>query len=511
MSGLGRSLKRKSRRTQETGPLLQKAIAHFHARNWQAADSVCRDILRINPKDHRALNLLSVVLTHKPDLIAAEKLARRAIAIKPGEAAYHSNLGLILKEQEKWDAAFRAFDRACRIQPDDDESLYNLGTVYQAVREKDKALECYRQAVSLNPAHVQALCSLADLLSRDGGENDELDAIMGRMESLANRSSIQAKEQLYFAMARVRDRLGSYDRAFSFLERANGLFREQFNYDVTGELDYFQSVIQGFSSGVFAEKQGAGEDSSVPIFIVGMPRSGTTLVERIIASHSKVAAGGELHFLNSVILKAPALAVPFRPDTIKLPNYARIGEVGKNEMQAMARAYLEAVKPLRGDKRHLTDKMPHNFIHMGMISLLFPNCRIIHCQRHPLDNGLSLYMQHFRVLHPYMYTLEEIGRYYAGYHKLMAHWHGLLPGFIHTVQYEALVTEPQQVVRKLLAFCGLDWEDSCLEFHKLDRQIKTASEGQADRPLYTSSVGRWRNYADHLRPLKKIFREEGVL
>jgi hypothetical protein len=155
--------------------------------------------------------------------------------------------------------------------------------------------------------------------------------------------------------------------------------------------------------------------------------------------------------------------------------------------------------------------MPHNFIHVGMIYLLFPNSRVIHCRRDPLDNCLSLYMQNFKVLHPYIYSLEEIGRYYIGYRRLMNHWQKLLPGFIHEVRYEKLVNNPEQEIRKLIEFCDLKWEEACLEFYKLNRYIRTASEGQADQPLYTSSIGRWKKYENHLQPLVEILMKSGVL
>jgi hypothetical protein len=255
-------------------------------------------------------------------------------------------------------------------------------------------------------------------------------------------------------------------------------------------------------------RAGGGADRTV--FIVGMPRSGTTLTEQILASHSQVAAGGELAFLNSILLSSPHLAAPFRPDIFRMPDYSRIGQVTSSELRSLADSYIGAITPLRRGKRHLTDKMPHNFIHVGMIYLLFPNCRIIHCQRNPMDNCLSLYMQNFKVMHPYSYSLEEIGRYYAGYRALMDHWQKLLPGFIHTIGYERLVTNPEEQIRKLLEFCHLPWEDCCLEFHRLDRFVRTASEGQVDRPLYRSAIHRWRRYEDHLQPLARILREAGL-
>lgn len=203
--------------------------------------------------------------------------------------------------------------------------------------------------------------------------------------------------------------------------------------------------------------------------------------------------------------------VPFRPDIIRLPGYEQIATVPESHLRDLAKAYIQAVAPLKRDKKHLTDKMPHNFIHVGMIYLLFPNATVIHCRRDPMDNGLSLYMQNFKVLHPYIYSLEEIGRYLVGYHALMYHWRSLLPGFIHEVRYERLVVlEPKREMQKLLEFCGLEWEEACGKFYKLDRFIRTASDGQADQPLYTSSIGRWKRYKERLQPLCDIIGKTGL-
>jgi len=508
---INRKLKRKRRDEAAPHPLLQKAIAYFQARNWQAADETCRELLRRNPGNHMAMNLLGIVLTNKPDFAEAEKYVLAAIKIKPNEPEYYSNLGLILKEQDKWDTSFDAFAKACKINPHDAESLYNLGTVYQALLQKEQAMECYRKAIKSNPDHVLALCTLCSLLSREQESREELSEVMQQMEALLSKPGVPAKEKICFVLGRVHDRLGDHQRVFEFLDPANRIVRDRMNYDVENEKQLFQTIEKFFTSDLLNEKRGSGSDDPSPIFIVGMPRSGTTLVEQILASHSQVAAGGELHFLQAFILASPHLTVPFRPDTIRLPNYSQIALVSDTELQQIAQAYLDATAVLKKGKKHFTDKMPHNFMHIGMIKLLFPKSKVIHCQRDPMDNGLSLYMQDFKTLHPYMYSLKEIGEYYIIYRALMEHWQRLLPGFIHDIRYENLVAEPEQETRRLLAFCGLEWEEACLEFYKLKRHIKTASMGQADQPLYTSSINRWKKYEQHLQPLQKVLREGGIL
>ena len=512
MTKIARKLKRKKKTaTAGPDPRLQQAIAFYQARNWEAADETCRLILKENLRHHKALNLLSIVLTNKPDLPAAEDCVRQALKLQPDEPAYLSNLGLILKEREKWDESLQAFAKASRINPRDDETLYNLGTVHQAMQHMDEARKCYRRAISINPAHVQALCALCNLLSREGEHEEELAALMRQMEEISIQPAVQNPEQLNFELARVHDKLGNMDKFFKFLKPANVIVRKRFNYDVTGEKELFAAIEKAFTPELIQEKENSGLDDFRPIFIIGMPRSGTTLVEQILASHSRVAAGGELYFLNSAICKIPRLAVPFRPDTIKLPNYSLISEVNCTELTETATAYRQATTPLKGDKKHLTDKMPHNFVHAGMIRLLFPNSKVIHCRRQPMDNGLSLYMQNFKVLHPYIYDLAEIGEYYAAYHRLMTHWRNLLPDFIHTVRYEELVNSPEREIKGLLEFCELEWEEGCLAFYEKKRYIKTASEGQADQPLYTSAIERWKKYESHLQPLRTVLENNGIV
>lgn len=511
MSGISRKLKRKKRPDATPDPLLRKAIAFFNKRNWQDADALCRELIRKNPRHHKALNLLAVILTNKPDLEQAEKCVREAIRIMPTEPAYLGNLGLILKESERWEESFKAFEQAYTLNPNDAETLYNLGTVYQALKQEINAKEKYRKAISINPRHVQALCALCNLLGRRKESREELDKVMSHMEAILSEPGIQSKEQLCFEFARTHDKLGHYDRVFLYLDPANRMVRERFKYDAASEREFFYSIETVFTQDYFRDAQEYGSDDTSPIFIVGMPRSGTTLVEQILASHSLVAAGGELHVLNSALLQSPHFSVPFRPDTIKLPNYSKLAHISAADLKGFAEAYLKGTASLRKGRRYLTDKMPHNFIHVGMIKLLFPHCKVIHCRRDPMDNGLSLYMQNFKVLHSYMYTLSEIGEYYAGYHHLMNHWQKILPGFIHDVRYEELVQKPEREIQALLDYCGLEWEQTCLEFYKLKRTIKTASEGQADQPLYTSSIGRWKNYEKQLQPLRDVLLRNDVV
>lgn len=510
MSKVSRKLKRKKKAQSLSDPLLRKAIDYFNAKDWQAADAACRELLRKNPKNHKALNVLSVVLTNKHDFAQAEQYVRKAITLNPNEAAYYSNLGLILKEQEKWEQSFHAFAKAAEKKPRDDETLYNLGTVYQALQEIEQAKDCYRKALQYNPDHIQAMCALCNLLRRNDDDREELNEIVDKMENLLTMPGIQKKEQLYFELARIHDKLAHHDRVFDFLGSANRIVREGFKYDVESEIKLFNSIKNVFNRELLSDKKGYGSDDHSPIFILGMPRSGTTLVEQILASHSQVAAGGELFFLNSVIMESPQLAVPFRVDTLKLPNYEKLHLVEGNDLHNMAVAYLAATAPLRGEKKYLTDKMPQNFIHVGMIKLLFPKSKVVHCRREPLDNALSLYMQHFKVLHPYMYTLEEIGKYYIAYHSLMEHWHRVVPGFMYDISYEKLVCNPEQETEKLLEFCDLEWEEECLSFYNLKRYIKTASEGQADQPLYTSSIERWKRHEKYLGSIIDIFQEAGL-
>jgi len=277
--------------------------------------------------------------------------------------------------------------------------------------------------------------------------------------------------------------VGDADQAFARLNAGNRRVRGSLVYDVEADVSCFKAIADAFTSDVMNLFAGAGDTSEHPVFVVGMPRSGTTLVEQILASHPDVHGAGELNLLSEV--SGGAL----------FPTLGR-------ELPAWGRAYAERLAALAPGKRRVVDKMPSNFQFLGLIQLMLPNARIIHCRRDPIDTCLSCYSRKFADRQDFSYDLRDLGRYYRAYEDLMDHWRRLLPhDRLLEVRYEDLVNDLRTEAERLVAFCGLEWNEACLDFHRTDRPVQTASVNQVRQPIYRSSVSRWKQYARHLEPL----------
>jgi len=259
--------------------------------------------------------------------------------------------------------------------------------------------------------------------------------------------------------------------------------------------------MQVFTRDFIEKNKFLGSDSEVPVFIVGMPRSGTTLTEQIISSHPQVMGAGEVVFWG----RAPD-AIPYTLGSMN--EYPEcVTEMSVPKAKGIADKYLELIRKIVGpdtQSQRITDKMPHNFVHLGLIAMLFPNARIIHCKRDVMDNCLSIFFQNFGGAHPYAYDLINLGHHHLEYQRLMAHWHEALPGRIFDLNYEDVITAPEYWSRRLIEHVGLEWDDACLSPHRLERTVKTASHWQVRQPIYKTSVQRWKNYEPHLGPLKEL-------
>ena len=312
------------------------------------------------------------------------------------------------------------------------------------------------------------------------------------MEALAadtSRLPSGKKVYLHFALAKALEDVGDYRRSFEHLLQGNALKRREVNYNEAANQQTIAGLIYAFDSALLARFQGMGDRSTVPIFVLGMPRSGSTLVEQILASHPLVHGAGELMNLSRVVKEASDAAR--RPQglaggtrSFEADDYRRIGQ-----------EYLASLPPLPEGKTRITDKAPGNFFQVGLIHLALPNARIIHTLRDPVDTCLSCFSRLFTRGQTYSYNLSELGRYYRGYRELMAHWQSVLPaGAMLDVSYEEVVDNLEEQARRLIDFCGLPWDDRCLSFHKTRRPILTASSVQVRQPVYRTSVQRWRRY-----------------
>ncbi|MFZ3236401.1 MAG: sulfotransferase, partial [Stellaceae bacterium] len=412
---------------------------------------------------------------------------RNALALRPGSADAHNNLAVALQLLGRHEEALAGFQQALALSPDLPAAWHGRGTVQRTLGRLEEARQAIEHAIALAPRRAEFYRSLAETrrFTADDPHLALIEALARDMTTLPEDDQVH----LHFALGKVYADLGDHERAFCHLLRGNALKRGQVAYDEAAVMAYFDRIRALFNPGVMQERRGSGDPSSVPVFIFGMPRSGTSLVEQILASHPQVHGAGELgEFELAVAALGGGEGVP--PD------------IGGAELQRVGAHYLAAVSPRAPAARHITDKMPANFRFAGLIHLALPNARLVHLRRDPVDTCLSCFSLLFGGNQPYAYDLAELGRFYRAYEKLMEHWRSVLPpGVMLEVQYEELVADFEPQARAILAHCGLEWDDSCFDFYKTKRPVHTASAVQVRQPLYRSSVGRWRPADPVLRPL----------
>ena len=412
---------------------------------------------------------------------------------KPDLPAIRGNLANAYRKSARYDEALREYNKVLEAMPDSAEVHFNLGMVYQNLGDKQTALEHYEKSVEIDPDYSRGWHGIS-LLTRDGFTDDEIGNILRLQQS--ETASSEDRMRLGFALGKHYERQGRVDEASEQFLLGNRLRRESFDYDVENDLRAMDNLSAYFTASFFEQWSGAGDPSDKPIFIIGMPRSGTTLVEQILASHSTVYGAGELNLMISAIVKS----FPFA-DSVDYTD--ALADASPEKFREIAATYLAGLPEV--SEPHVTDKMPHNFLNVGLIRIVFPNATIIHCRRDARDTCFSIFKNFFGAVgHFYAYDLVELARYYRGYEKLMQHWESVLPGVIHTVDYETMVEDQEQTTRELLEACGLEWEDACLDFHKLKRPVATLSAEQVRQPIYKGSIAAWQNYEKMLAPLLEV-------
>ena len=532
------------------------------------AEALCRQVLQGDPNNHAALHRLGLLAHRVGKLELALTLLERAVALDAATALYHGNLGEMQRQAGRLEAAIASGRRATALDGRNSEAFYNLGVALADAGCREEALVCYRRAVALNPdyglafnnlgatlevledkegaasayaraieidaRHAEAQNNLGAILSERG----ELEAAKRHFEAAIrarphfidphfNLSTLKryrsgephivalealarerhqlpeaARARLCFAVAKAREDLGEYARAFEAYAEGNRLTRTSIVYDERQGEETSAAIIRFFTRETFTARGGRGADSPLPVFILGMPRSGSSLIEQILASHPEVHGAGELHDLNDAIAAAcnarsggryPQALADCRPE----------------DFGALGAHYLEHLQGRAPAAARITDKMPANFHHIGMIRLMLPGARIIHARRDPLDTCLSNFTRHFSRTMEFAYDLEELGRYHRRYQRLMAHWRNVLPADVMLeIDYEAIVKDLEGESRRMIDFLGLSWDSACLTFHENLRPVKTASVAQVRQPIYRSSLGRWKKFEAELEPLRRALLEE---
>ncbi|MCX2980600.1 sulfotransferase family protein [Halieaceae bacterium IMCC14734] len=457
--------------------------------------------------------------------------ARLAVGLDDEQAESHYNLGLALSAHEANESAVTSYQRAVELDPLHSKAWNNLGSALEQCAAPLAAIDAYRQALGINPDHVEARSNLGSLLAREG-DIDAARSELGRAldlqpESLAahfaisslkryqaddphlrsleqlaqhpERLPLKERTQLYFALGKARADCEDYERAFTAFEQGNRLQKGQLKSSRSRLQAQCNAIIELFDADYLEQMHAELSPlDSTPVFVVGMPRSGTSLVEQILSSHSDVHGAGELKNLNGVVNEqlqlAPAELFTRGLESMPASGYAEMGT-----------AYLESIRGLAPQAARVVDKMPANFYYLGLISRALPGAKIIHIARDPMDIGLSCYSRLFNDTMEFSYDLQDIGNYYLGYHRLMQHWAKVLPsGSLLTLRYEDLVADLEGYSRSMIEHIGMAWQPQCLRFYENQRPVRTASLAQVRKPVYGSSVGAWKNYSAQLQPLLDI-------
>ena len=464
-------------------------------RRYQEAIECYRKALAIDPEDADAHNNLGLALQALDRHGEAVAHHEKALALRPEFGAAHNNLGRALQALNRHEEAIAQYRKAIAAGPPHASRYGNLGVALQEIGRLEEACLAFQQAIQLAPTVGQFYRNLADCKRFTVG-----DPQLTMIEQAAqDRASLpeQDRRQLLFALAKAFADIGEYDRSFACLLEGNALKRAQIKYDEDKALNGFARIKAVFTADMITRRQGLRHPSSVPIFILGMPRSGTTLVEQILASHTRIFGAGELATLPNLVAHLKGV-----DETRGLGFPELVPQLSGEQLREIGAEYVDMITQLAPTAWCITDKMPLNFFFAGLIHLVLPNARIIHTRRDPVDTCFSCFATLFTGNHNVAYELGELGRYYRAYDALMEHWRRVLPpGVMLDVQYEALVANPESEARKIVAHCRLEWEEACLSFHATERPVRTASVAQVRQPIYGSSIGRWRQYAHLLQPL----------
>ena len=564
--GAPRRKQRAARPGTKVSSLFAAACGHHQRGDIGAAEVAYRRVLELDPAHQTALLNYGLLAQATDRLVLALELLERGARAAPENADIVGTLGSLLAEAERWPQATTHLERAAAMAPDDAVIRFNLAKAYQHTGQPERATDLlrslseesprdpevwtaygaalldagasdsgiaalqtalaldpsaahahnelggaylevgrfeaagqsFRAALASDPSLAQALGNLAR--SRRYSTADAADAAeIAQMEAVLGRGGLspRAASEVHFALGKVYDDCADYAQAGRHYDEANALRAREARFDAAARADEVERIIDQCSAEQLAVLRGLGHASEQPVFIVGMPRSGTSLVEQVIASHSQASGAGELPHLPRLAAELGQRAGRPYPECLSVLTEALAS--------AMAEAYLETLRA-RGEagSARITDKLPGNFNYLGLIAVVFPNARVIHCVREPLDVCLSIYSRPFTFGHEFAYRLPDIAAEYRAYRRLMAHWRAVCPLAIYDLRYEDVVRDPEAAIRGLIAHCGLGWEAQCLDFHRSSRRVRTASQWQVRQPIYSTSVERWRHFEPQARELQRL-------
>ena len=463
---------------------------------WDDAINLLERCLELAPEFHLARQNLAVALSRRQRLDEALTEIGKLLVAEPNNPNYRLLKGSFLVRKGDHEPALKLYEEFLRNYPRQSGAHMNYGHTLKTVGRLDESISEYRTAIALRPQTGEAYFSLANLKTFRFTDED-IAAMQAQIDEEGGDPDDQS--HLLFALGKAMEDRKQYDESFDYYARGNALRSQHHRYNP--KINVFDTVrqIKTLDAAFFEERKGWGSDAPDPIFIVGLPRAGSTLLEQILASHSQVEGTSELpdiiaisRRLGKPSRKNPASDYPEVLKTLTADDARKLGE-----------GYIESTRVQRHGPPFFIDKMPNNFKHIGLIHLMLPNAKIIDARRHPMAAGFSCFKQLFAHGQTYTYKLEDVAHYYRDYVALMDHWDQVLPNRVHRVRYENMVADSEKEIRKLLDYCGLEFEEQCLRFYETERAIRTPSAEQVRQPVYKEGLDQWRNYEAHLDPLKK--------
>ena len=484
----------------------------MQARDWRGADVLCRQLIGRHPgfaAGWCSAGHIALALGRRAAALEAAAAARRRAATNPLLFDAVGTLFSTLGEQRR---ALAAYDQAVARAPEDPRFRYNRASVRRFLGDLEGAEADFDHAIARNPQDFEAYLNRSELRRQTAARNH-----VAALEALAAQpfAEWRGEVQVRYALAKEYEDLGRHAESFAQLRRGADKRREFLTYDVANDVATAQWIIEAFPAVPDVRMPGAAGASTAgaagglgaakanaPVFIVGLPRSGSTLLERILGSHSAMTSAGELNcFALALVGAANSRAGR------ALPRRELVSASATLDFAALGRDYLRSARETSGIAGRFIDKMPLNYLYCGLIRRALPDATIIHMTRHPMAAGYAMYKTLFKDGYPFSYDLRDIARYYGAYRRLMEHWRRVLPGALYEVSYEALVADQAGETRRLLAHCGLEWEEACAQFHRNPAASTTASASQVRRPIYRSSVEQWRHYEAELEPLREGLQE----